>query len=54
MCGSATTKKEARTVVAKSEDVIRDRGWRCGGMVLVVSGGVGAREVGCLAGWLDR
>ncbi|RYP43676.1 hypothetical protein DL769_011518 [Monosporascus sp. CRB-8-3] len=31
-CGSATTKKDASTVVAKSEDVIRDRGCRCGGI----------------------
>ena len=35
MCGIATTKKEAKTVVAKRDDVRRLRGWRCGGMFAV-------------------
>lgn len=30
-CGRATTKKLATTVVAKSDEVMRDRGWRFGG-----------------------
>lgn len=32
-CGSATTKKLAKSVVANREDVSRLRGWRCGGMM---------------------
>ena len=35
MCGIATTKKHATTVEAKRDEVIRDRGCRCGGMVAV-------------------
>jgi hypothetical protein len=31
MWGRATTRKLARTVVAKREEVMRERGWRCGG-----------------------
>ena len=31
-CGKATTKKLASTVVAKSDEVMRDLGCRCGGM----------------------
>lgn len=46
MCGRATTKKLATTVVAKSEDVIRDRGCRCGGMA--DSGGRRKAEIGIL------
>ena len=32
-CGAATTRKDTMSVVVKSEVVMRDRGWRCGGMV---------------------
>lgn len=38
-CGRATTKKHTATVVANSEDVIRDRGCRCGGMMRVCEEG---------------
>lgn len=31
MCGKTTTKKLAKTVVANSDEVMRDRGCRCGG-----------------------
>jgi hypothetical protein len=31
--GRPTTRKEARRVVAKREEVRRERGWRCGGIV---------------------
>lgn len=31
-CGSATTKKLAMTVVANRDEVMRDLGWRCGGI----------------------
>lgn len=31
MCGKATTKKLAKTVMPKSDEVMRDRGCRCGG-----------------------
>lgn len=34
-CGKATTKKLAKRVVAKSEDVRRLRGWRCGGGLIL-------------------
>jgi hypothetical protein len=40
-CGAATTRKETMRVVVKSEVVMRDRGWRCGG---IVCGGLGASE----------
>lgn len=30
-CGRATTMKLATSVVANREEVMRDRGWRCGG-----------------------
>jgi hypothetical protein len=33
-CGRATTKKLAKSVVAKREDVSRLRGWRCGGIMV--------------------
>jgi len=33
MCGRATTAKDTATVVAKRDEVIRDRGWRCGGIL---------------------
>jgi hypothetical protein len=33
MCGRATTKKDAKSVVAKREEVRRERGWRWGGIV---------------------
>lgn len=32
-CGRATTKKLASMVVANKDEVIRDLGWRCGGMM---------------------
>jgi hypothetical protein len=31
-CGRATTKKDAKRVVAKREEVRRERGCRCGGI----------------------
>lgn len=31
--GVATTRNDIMSVVVKSEVVIRDRGWRCGGMI---------------------
>lgn len=31
-CGRPTTKKLAKTVTAKRVEVVRERGWRCGGM----------------------
>jgi hypothetical protein len=37
MCGRATTKKLARTVVAKREEVMRERGWRWGGGIVSFS-----------------
>lgn len=33
-CGSATTKKLAATVMPKSDEVIRDRGCRCEGIIV--------------------
>lgn len=33
-CGVATTRKDTMRVVVKSDMVDRDRGWRCGGMVV--------------------
>lgn len=33
ICGRATTKKQANSVVAKREDVSRLRGWRGGGIM---------------------
>lgn len=38
-CGRATTKKLAKTVVIKRDEVMRDRGWRCGGAMR--TGGAG-------------
>lgn len=35
MCGSPTTRKLASSVVAKIEDVMRERGCRWGGIVVV-------------------
>jgi len=35
MCGKATTKKLAKSVVAKREEVSLLRGWRWGGMMEV-------------------
>jgi hypothetical protein len=32
-CGKATTKNEANRVVAKRDEVRRERGWRCGGIL---------------------
>lgn len=32
-CGRPTTNREAKRVVAKREDVDRERGWRCGGII---------------------
>jgi hypothetical protein len=39
ICGRATTKKLAKSVVANKEDVTRLRGWRCGGMTVALVGG---------------
>lgn len=47
-CGAATTRKETMRVVVKSEVVMRERGWRCGGMVVCV-----LYVVGC-GGWLGK
>lgn len=35
-CGRVTTKKLAIMVVANKEDVIRERGWRCGGGIVSI------------------
>lgn len=44
MCGIATTKKLAITVVANSDEVMRDLGCRCGGIVVKC----GLLKSGCL------
>lgn len=47
MCGRPTTRKLARTVVTKSVEVVRERGWRCGGMMAVVVVGFVVRLFRC-------
>lgn len=38
MCGSATIKKLAKSVVAKRDDVVRLRGWKCDGIFSLLGG----------------
>ncbi len=46
MWGKPTTRKLAATVVAKSEDVMRERGCRCGGIVVSCVVPAHARRIG--------